>query len=101
MSLGALHEARRVGGDVTKMKDIDLTKAEPVQDAVLFAPQSELMPFGETADDQFRLFMQQLVHKRHSIGKLKQWDFMFEILLRACRETGPLTGFRNMDIVGI
>ena len=97
MLLGALHEARRVEGDVTKMKDIDFTKAEPVQDAVLFAPKPELMPFGETADDQFRLFMQQLVHKRHSIGKLKQWDFMFEILLRACHETG----FRNMDIVGI
>jgi len=97
MLLGSLHEARRVGGDVTKMKDIDFTKAEPVQDVVLFGPQPDLMPFGETADDQFQRFMQQLALKRHYIGKVKQWGFMFEILIRASHEIG----FRHMNIVGL
>ena len=99
MLLGSLHEARRVGGDVTKMKDIDFTKAEPDQDVsvVLFGPQPELMPYGETADDQFQRFMQQLVHKRHCIGKFKQWDFMFEIIIRASHEIG----FRHINIVGL
>ena len=95
--LGALHEARRVRGDVTQMKDIDLTKDEPVNPVALFSPEPALMPFGETAEDQFQRFMQQLTCKRQCSGRFKQWDRMFATIVRACHNNG----FRGMNLVGI
>ena len=97
MLLGALREARRVRGDVTEMKDIDLTKQEPVREILQFGPKPELMPFGETAEDQFQQFMQQLIGMSPSSGRFRIWEHMFETITRAIYERG----FRNMKVVGL
>jgi hypothetical protein len=98
MLLGALSGARRAGGDVRQMKDMDFTKGEPSLVDVQFNVQPGLIPFGETAQDQLQRFMQQLKVMSRTVGdKLQPFESLFKTIICAIHKQG----YRGMHILGL